>query len=158
MRKNENELRLKLVRDGLSNKEVADICGCSAAAISSWKIRRGFTNSNTLSDAEIARRIELFEQGYKFSEIAVMLGKSEQYINDWYHGRGMYRDRGAVKRMPDREAAKARRRNTKALVKDVLIADKKGWSYGEYSSERAGRPVRHKKYPKPEFKPIEVKI
>ena len=66
MRKGENELRLKLVRDGLSNKEVADICGCSAAAISSWKIRRGFTNSNTLSDAEIARRIELFEQGYKF--------------------------------------------------------------------------------------------
>ena len=158
MRKGENELRLKLVGDGLSNKEVADICGCSAAAISSWKIRRGFTNSNTLSDEEIAHRIELFEQGYKFSEIAVMLGKSEQYINDWYHGRGMYRDRGAVKRMSDREAAKARRRNTKALVKDVLIADKKGWSYGEYSSERAGRPVRHKKYPKPEFKPIEVKI
>ena len=158
MRKNENELRLKLVRDGLNNKEIADICGCSAAAISSWKIRRGFTNSNTLSDEEIAHRIELFEQGYKFSEIAVMLGKSEQYINDWYHGRGMYRDRGAVKRMSDREAAKARRRNTKALVKDVLIADKKGWSYGEYSSERAGRPVRHRTYPKPEWTPLVVKI
>lgn len=74
MTKGENELRLQLVRDGLNNKEIADICGC------------------------------------------------------------------------------------KAFVKDALIADKKGWSYGEYSSERAGRPVRHRTYPKPEWTPLVVKI
>lgn len=83
----EIERRTALVNQGLSNKEIADICGCSAAAISSWKIRRG-----------------------------------------------------------------------KAFVKDALIADKKGWSYGEYSSERAGRPVRHRTYPKPEWTPLVVKI
>lgn len=157
----EIELRIALVKQGLSNKEIAKICHTTPNAISSWKWRAGMRSQRRLTDDNERLRMELYEQGLSDQEMADVLHISVYTVRDWRMCNGLYRGtpRGAKEDGAyDDGGAQARRDNVKAIIEDERNARERGMTYGEYSSMRSGRPIRRRYKQTVEWTPLVVKI
>lgn len=156
----EIERRTALVNQGLSNKEIAEICHTTTNAIMSWRWRAGMATRQRLTREDEHVRVELYEQGLSDQEIANALHISVYTIRDWRMARGLLRAPSPKRRevIYDEHAAQARRENVQGIIDDERNAREMGMSYGEYSSMRSGRPIRRRRKQTVEWTPLVVKI
>lgn len=157
----EIERRTSLVNQGLSNKEIAEICHTTANAITSWRWRTGLsTRRQRLTEDDEQVRMELYERGLSDQEIADALHISVYTVRDWRMARGLLRASRPKRKeiVYDEHAAQARRENVQGIIDDERTAREIGMTYGEYSSMLAGRPVRRRRKQTVEFTPLVVKI
>ncbi len=79
--------RRALYELGLSDVEMAKICGVAAQTIHAWRVRRGLPETNKggvrVSKKDHYRRLELYWQGYTDMEIAKMCGISVATMHHW---------------------------------------------------------------------------
>lgn len=158
----EIERRTSLVNQGLSNKEIAEMCHTTANAITSWRWRTGLsTRRQRLTEDDEQVRMELYERGLSDQEMADVLHISVYTVRDWRMCNGLYRGtpRGAKEDGAyDDGGAQARRENVQGIIDDERKAREMGMSYGEYSSMRSGRPIRRRRKQTVEWTPLVVKI
>jgi transposase len=90
--KEENGKRIKLYEQGFSDREIAEKCGVSFKTISLWRRehnlpsateRKGKKSGRRLTQEEIDRRIELYNQGLNDKEIAQKMGLAISSIQHW---------------------------------------------------------------------------
>lgn len=87
----EDKKRRALHSLGLTDAEIATICGVTQYTIRGWRTRRGLRGATNryLSEAEHFRRLELYWQGYTDKAIGKKLGYSWTTIFHWRERNGL---------------------------------------------------------------------
>lgn len=157
--------RMYLYNQGLSNKQIADICGTTPNAIAKWKERNGLNEEKTQPriDDELCRK--MFYDGKKDAEIAKANGVSVTAVISWRHRRGLQRRKRGGNHYAQRgddqnakeptEEQKLRKENQKLISADVAAAKASGLSYGKY---KAGYQPKERDERREGWEPMEVKI
>lgn len=81
----EDKKRRALHSLGLTDAEIAGICGVVPQSIRNWRIKRGLkgVSNNRLAETEHMRRLEMYWQGHTDIEIGERLGYSWTTIFHW---------------------------------------------------------------------------
>jgi len=83
----EEERRLSLYREGLSDREIARRLGLTHSAIRYWRLSRGLPTNPRLALEE--ERLRLYQEGLSDGEIAKRLGCPRSTIQGWRQRRGL---------------------------------------------------------------------
>ena len=130
-----DELRRRLLAEGYSAREVANICGITEKGLRSWM----HSNHITLRKPHVAldeRRVrELFDAGVTFVRMAEEFDVSAQTVAQFCRDHGMRRlrphTRGQEAAQLDRDR-EARAANMRGIAADNKRAREAGLSYGQW--------------------------
>ena len=93
----EEARRLEMYHQGLTDREIVPLVGCSSSGIAAWRWKRGLPAHPILDQAEHERRLEMYYQGKSDPEIAAAVSRTSQSINHWRKRHGLpphqWRDR-----------------------------------------------------------------
>lgn len=130
-----DELRRRLLAEGRSVREVANICGITERGLRSWMHRNHVTLRRPRVVLDEARVRELFDAGVTFVRMAEEFDVSAQTVAEFCRDHGMRRlrphTRGQEAAQLDRDR-EARAANMRSLNNDVRMAREAGMSYGKW--------------------------